>query len=292
MNFIVGQTKRPKHVEDNGQVVFEHYTRVSGEGPDKYELTETTPTEEECKAYGFLWNTETSKCGCKAAELDRLNVPSVGYNSNLHRGSSVIRDNVENSMILGEGHYLGRVTSNNTVSGFYNYLNDSVTGSTITGTRGNATISNHYVHGGNTIADITGERQYTRVIFGVKTTDGETNDSYINNDGVNFYPIPENSIMYFNVSVIAVRVGGTGSGDVGDYGSWLERGVVINQAGTLAIKRARKTMSHNGTTTNWRPTAAIDGTNFKVTFRGHDDMDVEWTATVDFTEFRASVSLE
>ena len=51
-------------------------------------------------------------------------------------------------------------------------------------------------------------------------------------------------------------------------------------------------MSHNGTTTNWRPTAAIDGTNFKVTFRGHDDMDVEWTATVDFTEFRASVSLE
>ena len=42
MNFIVGQTKRPKHVEDNGQVVFEHYTRVSGEGPDKYELTETT----------------------------------------------------------------------------------------------------------------------------------------------------------------------------------------------------------------------------------------------------------
>ena len=149
------------------------------------------------------------------------------------------------------------------------------------------------MHGGNVESpNSLGQRQFTRVIFGATTTVGTTVDTHLNGDGVSLYPIPTDSIMYFNVTCLAVRTGGTNdAGDIGDFGSWLERGVVINRNGTLQVKRTRKNMSSHGTITDWRPTAAIDGTNFKVTFRGETDCIIKFSATVDFTEIRSATSL-
>ena len=65
MRFKIDQTKRPKVIKEDGIVVFEHYTRKSAEGPDQLELTETTPTKEECLAYGFRYNDDTNECLCK-----------------------------------------------------------------------------------------------------------------------------------------------------------------------------------------------------------------------------------
>jgi len=289
MKFKIGHTKRPKFINKDNEVIFEHFTRQEGKGQDSLELTETTPTQEECEDYGFVYDRRYSKCTCKSARgYVYETTPNIGSNA-IDINLGLLRKR-QNLAINGHRNIALRAHSFS-ITGSDGKINEYCNDSVISGTRGNATIKNHYVHGGSQQTDILGERQYTRVLFGTQTTNGDTQDSYINNDGVNFYPIPENSAMYFNVSVLAVRVGGTGSGSVGDYASWLERGVVINQAGTLAIKRSRKTMSNNGTISAWRPTAAIDGTNFKVTCRGATDVNVEWTSTVDFTEFRASVAL-
>lgn len=283
MKFKIGHTKRPKYIDDGNVVIFEHITEKGKT------LAETTPTQEECEDYGFHYNKETNKCTCKStSKYDYRKGRNFGTNSiDAYVGDDRNKNNIH---IAGHRNIAKKVHSVS-ISGTDGKIDEFCNNSIVSGTRGHATIRNHYVHGGSQDTDILGERQYTRVLFGVKTTNGATNDSYINNDGINFYPIPENSIMYFNVSVVAVRVGGTGTGSLGDYASWLERGVVINQAGTLAIKRTRKAISSEGNHTNWRPTAAIDGTNFKVTCRGATDVDVEWTMTVDFTEFRASVAL-
>ena len=189
--------------------------------------------------------------------------------------------------------------NNNLINGEYNLVSENIyhverplNNCNISGYGGNATIPNHYVHGGNSVNDITGERQYTRVIFGTTTTAGGTVNSFINNDGEHFYPIPKNSIMYFHASCIAVRVGGSASGSVGDYAGWLERGIVINKNGTSSLTRTRKSMGNDGNHTSWRPTASITDNNFRITVRGATDMTLEWTCVVDFTEFRASVNLD
>jgi len=300
MKFKIGHTKRPKNVADNGIVVYEHYTRKGGEGPDSYELTETTPTQEECEAYGFTWlraeGNQPDRCACIDPDIEQTSLASKEQklNNNLDIGNdNFFNRRTYTSAAVGMRNEMGRETNNNLLTGDTNTVDDSVRNSVVSGTKGNATIQNHYVHGGNQITDNLGERQYTRVIFGMYTTVAGTQPAYINNDGASWYPIPENTAMMFNASCLAVRVGGSsGTGSVGDFYSWLERGVVINRAGTLQIKRTRKNMSNDGTgTSNWRPTAAIDGTNFKITFRGAADMNIEFVATVDFTELRTGVDI-
>lgn len=297
MEFKTGHTKRPKEIGDDGIVTFEHYTKV--EGSDTIELTETTVTEDECKAHGFTWLPANDLFGDRCILKIEKTSKHIDFNKNrtnliLGANHHIPRD-TENSVIIGSKISIGSNTNYNIASGFRGEINDSINSSFLEGSKGNVTVSNQHVQGCNQIADILGERQYTRVMFGVQSVQGSTIDSYLNNDGSSFYPIPENSAMYFNASILAVRVGTTGggevSGNIGDFGSWLERGVIINRDGTLEISRTRKEMETSGTTTDWRATAALDGTNFKITVRGEDNCTLEWAATIDFTEIRTLVDL-
>jgi len=100
--------------------------------------------------------------------------------------------------------------------------------------------------------------------------------------------------MYFHADVLAVRVGGTdtsGGGVVGDFGSWVERGVIINKSGVLSISRERDVIKHSGHTTNWQPTGIVSGTNFAMRVRGHADTIIEWASNITFTEIRTGVTL-
>ena len=291
MRFKIDQTKRPKVIKEDGIVIFEHYTRKSAEGPDQLELTETTPTKEECLAYGFRYNDVTNECLCKSAgTFEYMSTRAINTTNDTGFRNAVDIDLIGRH-INGKNNSLNEST-NCAVNGTFGVVNTGCVNSTIMGTRANATIPNHYVHGGSLEEDILGERQYTRVLFGVTSTAGSTINSHINNDGTNFYPVPTNSIMYFNASVVAVCTSSEAEGGgVGDFCSWLERGVIINRNGTMQIKRTRKTMSNHGSVSNWRPTAATSGTHFKITVRGETGKAIEWTATVDFTEFRSSTSL-
>ena len=99
--------------------------------------------------------------------------------------------------------------------------------------------------------------------------------------------------MYFHADVIAVRVGGSeGTGSIGDYKSWVERGVVTNisDAGT-SVNRERDTIKGNGTNTGWQPTAKVSGTNFTITCKATNDMTVEWASNITFTQIKTGVSL-
>jgi len=98
--------------------------------------------------------------------------------------------------------------------------------------------------------------------------------------------------MYFHADVIAVRVGGESEeGAVGDYASWVERGVVINKRGTLSIQRERDAIKSSGTVTDWRPTANFTGTNFRLTVRGETDEIIEWCSNITFTQIKTGVNL-
>ena len=138
------------------------------------------------------------------------------------------------------------------------------------------------------------KRQSIQLLYGLQSTDGSNKSSFLNGITDSLFAIPDNSVMYFHADVVAVRVGGTdtsGGGAVGDYGSWVERGVIINKSGVLSISRERDTIKHSGHTTNWQPTGIVSGTNFAMRVRGHENTIIEWASNITFTEIITGVAL-
>ena len=103
-------------------------------------------------------------------------------------------------------------------------------------------------------------------MYGCQTTNNSTVDSFLNNTTDSYFIPEDNAVYYFQSETLAVRVAGSsGSGAVGDYKSWVERGVVKNAAGTLSIDRSRTSPADSGTTSGWSPINAVSGANFRQT---------------------------
>jgi len=135
-------------------------------------------------------------------------------------------------------------------------------------------------------------KQSIQLIYGLQTTDNTNNSSFLNSVTDSLFAIPDNSIMYFHADIVAVRVGGLSrTGAVGDYGSWVERGVIINKSGNVTINRERDTIKSSGVITNWQPTGIVSGTNFAMRVRGNTDMIIEWASNITFTEIKTGVEL-
>jgi len=249
-----------------------------------------TPNQLQCEAYGYTYNKATGTCS------------TFRYNTNLDRNFNSINNKVEgagnstetgtnNTYIIGENNTVRGSSRNNIVVGSDNEIANGVNNANVYGTLGEATADNSIVLGGNVSADLLGERQSIQVLYGTQTTNGTNTISYLNNTTDKLLAVPENSAMYFHADVIALRVGGTGTGNLGDYASWVERGVIINESGTLSISRERDAIKSNGTVSNWQPTGIVSGTNFAMRVRGATDVTIEWCSNITFTQIKTSVAL-
>jgi len=250
-----------------------------------------TPNQLQCEAYGYTYNKATGTCS------------TFRYNTNLDRNFNNINNKVEgagntaetgtnNTYIIGENNTVRGLSRNNIVVGSNNEIANSVNNAFVYGTKGEATADNSIVLGGNAPDDLLAERQSIQLLYGTQSTTSGTVASYLNNTAANFFEIPENTAMYFHGDVIALRVGGSsGSGAVGDFASWVVRGVIINKSGTLSISTERDAIKSSGTVTNWRPTAVASATHFGINVRGQTNMTLEWASTINFTQIKTSVAL-
>jgi len=249
-----------------------------------------TPNQQQCEAYGYTYDESTGTC------------KAFMYNSNIERNIANVNNNVQgsrnvtetgtnNTYIMGESNTVKGLSRNNIIVGSNNEIANGINNSSVYGTKGEVTATNSIVLGGNAPTDNLAERQSIQLMYGVQTTAGGTVDSYLNNITDNYFTIPENTAMYFHADVLAVRVGGTGTGNAGDFLSWVERGVVINKSGTLSIERERDTIVGSGNHTNWRPTATFNGTDFIIEVRGATDTTIEWASNITFTQIKTGVAL-
>ena len=249
-----------------------------------------TPNQQQCEAYGYTYDESTGTC------------KAFMYNSNIERNIANVNNNVQgsrnvtetgtnNTYIMGESNTVKGLSRNNIIIGSNNEIANGINNSSVYGTKGEVTATNSIVLGGNAPTDNLAERQSIQLMYGVQTTAGSTVDSYLNNITDNYFTIPENTAMYFHADVLAVRVGGTGTGNAGDFLSWVERGVVINKSGTLSIERERDTIVGSGNHTNWRPTATFNGTDFIIEVRGAIDTTIEWASNITFTQIKTGVAL-
>ena len=277
--YITGFTVKPKAVTSFGIVIFT-------DGSD-----DITPNQLECEAYGYTYNQATGTCSIFTYNTN-LNTNINNISNTLKGAGNTTETGTNNNLILGESNTVRSSSRNNMIVGNQNEITNEINNTYVVGTLGLSTANNSIVLGGNSGSDVLGERQSIQLMYGVQTTAGTTVDSYLNNTTDSYFVIPDNSIMYFHADVIAVRVGGSAAeGDVGDYASWVERGVVINKSGTLTVNRERDAIKSSGTVTDWRPVANVSGTNFRMTVRGETNTTIEWNSNITFTEIKTGVAL-
>ena len=252
---------------------------------------EVTPNESLCTAYGYTFDRATSTCKAFHPTTDIYTSLRTEENS-LSGQSNVVGQGTSNSYILGSNNTIEGNSRNNIIVGNNNNIVEAVDNANVFGTLGEATANNSIVLGGNAAADNLGERQTRTIMYGKQTTDNSTVDAFLNNTTDSYFVVPENTVIYFQSETLAVRVGGaSGSGAVGDFKAWVERGVVKNAAGTLSIDRSRTSPADSGTTTGWSPINSVSGTNFLQTVKGATDMTLEWASTIRITQIKTGVTL-
>ena len=251
---------------------------------------EIIPNQLQCEAYGYTYNKQTGTCSTFRFNTN-INRSFSNISNKLQGAGNTTETGTNNTYIIGENNTVKGLSRNNIVVGNNNEIANGVNNANVSGTLGEATADNSIVLGGNNGTDTLGERQSIQLLYGLQTTDGVNTVSFLNNTTDSLFAIPDNTIMYFHADVVAVRVGGTAAGNVGDYASFVERGVIINESGTVTINRERDSIKSNGTVTGWQPTGIVSGTSFAMRVKGATDMTVEWCSNITFTQIKTGVTL-
>lgn len=265
MDFKIGYNVKPKEITTLSEVIFEEYQFLDG----RYQLVEVAPTEDECKGYGF--NYIDSKCWIASKKTDLKKIDNI-----IEAGSSNIkRTGANRCLIIGKS----------------NAINEYLSSSIVSGTKGEVVYHNSKVLGGNDISDELGERQAVQVMAAAATTNNVATTSYLNNDGATMIKVAEDSIINFSADVVAVRTGGTGAGDKGDFKAFNERGVVVNIGGALTIQRTRIIQESNGTTSGWLVEAKTTGEYLYLEVVGKNNRDIKWAIKWNLIEIKTGVDL-
>lgn len=248
------------------------------------------PNQLQCEAYGYTYDKASGTCSTFRfnTSLDR----SFSNISNKLQGAgNTTETGTNNTYIIGENNTVKGLSRNNIVVGNQNEIANGVSNANVYGTLGEATADNSIVLGGNASGDSLGERQSITLLFGTQTTDNTVSDSFLNNTSASYFAIPENTIIAFQTETVAVRIGGTGSGNNGDFKGFIETGVAINEAGTLSIDKSRSTIANTGTTTGWTCDISVSGTNLVQTVKGANNRTLMWATTIRMTQIKTGVAL-
>tara|TARA_R100000963_G_C4636989_1_gene100950 strand:- start:723 stop:1568 length:846 start_codon:yes stop_codon:yes gene_type:complete len=250
-----------------------------------------TPNQQQCEAYGYTYNSVDGTCDAYTFSTN-LGSSIRNETNKLQGAGNETRNGTNNSYVIGENNLVNGLSRNNIIVGSNNQIANSINNANVYGTLGDATATNSIVLGGNAGGDNLGERQNITLMYGWQTTNNSTVDAYLNNTLNSYFVVPINTAIYFQSETLAVRVGGdSGSGALGDFKSWVERGVVINKSGTLSIDRSRTSPADSGTTSGWSPINSVSGTNFLQTIKGATGMTIEWASTIRITQIKTGVSL-
>ena len=279
MEYKTGFSVKPSAITRIGKVIFTDGTN------------DITPNQLECEAYGYTYNNATGTCSAYRFNTS-INRNMSNIDNFIKGKNNTTETGTTDTLIMGQNNVVKGMSRNNILIGSNNQIANEVNNAFVYGTLGEATADNSIVLGGNTGTDILGERQSITLMYGQQTTDNSTVDAFLNNTTDSYFVVPENAVIYFQSETLAVRVAGAeGEGSVGDFKSWVERGVVKNARGTLSIDRSRVSPADSGNTTGWSPINSVSGTNFLQTVKGANGMTIEWVSTIRITQIQTSVEL-
>ena len=276
--YITGFTVKPASISALGDVTFTDGTN------------DVTPNQLQCEAYGYTYNQVTGTCSTFRYNTNLNRAVANENNKTFGTGNST-QTGTNNTLVMGENNTIRGLSRNSIITGNQNEIANGVNNANVSGTLGEATADNSIVLGGNAGTDSLGERQSITVLYGTETTDNSTVDSYLNNTTDSYFTIPDNTIVAFQTETVAVRIGGTGAGAVGDFKAFTETGVAINKSGVLSIDKTRVTIANSGSTSGWISDITVSGTNLVQTVKGANNRDIMWATTIRMTQLKAGVTL-
>ena len=276
--YLTGFTVKPASISALGTVTFTDGTN------------DVIPNQLQCEAYGYTYNQVTGTCSTFRYNTNLNRVVANENNKTFGTGNST-QTGTNNTLVMGENNTVRGFSRNSIITGNQNEIANGVNNANVSGTLGEATADNSTVLGGNAGTDSLGERQTITVMYGGQTDDNSTVDSYLNNVTGSYFQIPENTIVLFETQTIAVRIGGSGGGSLGDYKTFTEVGTAINKSGVLSISSSRTILSSVGTTAGWLPSVGVSGTNFLQQVQGKNNRDIMWATTIRFTQIKTGVTL-
>ncbi len=276
--YLSGFTVKPLTISGLGVVRFTDGTN------------EVTPNQLQCEAYGYTYNKAEGTCSVFRFNTN-LNRSFDNSNNSTKGAQNVTETGTNNTLIMGESNTVKGFSRNNIIIGSNNEIANGVNNANVFGTFGEATADNSIVLGGNAGTDILGKRQAIQLLYGVQTTGADAVDSYLNGITGSYFVVPENTAIMFEADILAVRVGGTGSGAVGDFKTWIETGVVINKSGTLSVDSSTISHSSSGTTGGWDAVSTVSETNYIMSVEGVEDKTIDWVSNLRFTQLKTGVTL-
>ena len=286
IQFAPGLNSKPLAVSGFGAVKFTTGRDSTGA------IIEITPNQTQCEAYGYTYNQSTGTC---SAYTFNSNVQGVINNENNRTFGvgNISGVGTNNTLVMGESNTIRGNSRNSLVTGKSNQIAEDVNNVSMSGTSGEATASNSVVLGGNSFTAPLGMKQSIHLMYGRQTTTSGWVASYLNDTTASYFNIPDNTVMYFHAEVLGVRVGGTGTGNPGDFASFVERGVIINKSGVTSISRERDAIKSSGTVTTWltRSSVSAANTNFILEVKGAANVTIEWASTIRFTQIKTGVTL-
>jgi hypothetical protein len=277
--YITGFSVKPKHISNLGDVMFTDGT---------YDIA---PNQVQCEAYGYTYDAATGTC--KAFTHSTTLQRNFTNESNTIKGqNNITTSGTRNTFIMGERNTINGDSRNNIIIGNNNEIANGVNNAFVYGTKAEATTDNTIILGSNVVSDPLGTRQTMTFMYGVQTDDNSTVNAYLNTTVDSYFVVPTDTAVYFQSETLALRVAGSEvAGAIGDFKSWVERGVVINKSGTLSIQRSRTSPASSGTTTGWSPINSVSGTNFLQTVKGASNMTIDWVSTIRVTQLKTKVAL-
>ena len=276
--YLTGFTVKPASISTLGEVTFTDGTN------------DVTPNQLQCEAYGYTYNQVTGTCSTFRYNTN-LNRAVANENNKTFGVGNSTQTGTNNTIVMGENNTVRGFSRNSIITGNQNEIANGVNNANVSGTLGEATADNSIVLGGNAGTDALGERQSITVLYGTETTDNSVVDSYLNNTTDSYFVIPDNTIVAFQTETVAVRIGGTGAGAVGDFKAFIETGVAINESGVLSIDKSRVIIANSGSTAGWISDITVSGTNLVQTVKGANNRDIMWATTIRMTQIKTGVNL-
>tara|TARA_R110002094_G_scaffold69546_1_gene78544 strand:+ start:40 stop:1356 length:1317 start_codon:yes stop_codon:yes gene_type:complete len=276
--YLTGFTVKPASISGLGEVTFTDGTN------------DVTPNQLQCEAYGYTYNQASGTCSTFRYNTNLNRAVSNENNKTFGVGNST-QTGTNNTIVMGENNTVRGLSRNSIITGNQNEIANGVNNANVSGTLGEATADNSIVLGGNAGTDSLGERQSITVLYGTETSDNSLVDSYLNNTTGSYFVIPDNTIVAFQTETVAVRIGGSGAGAVGDFKAFIETGVAINESGVLSIDKSRVIIANSGSTAGWISDISVSGTNLVQSVKGANNRDLMWATTIRMTQIKTGVAL-
>ena len=276
--YLTGFTVKPALISGLGEVTFTDGTN------------DVTPNQLQCEAYGYTYNKASGTCSTFRYNTN-LNRAVANENNKTFGVGNSTQTGTNNTIVMGENNTVRGFSRNSIIIGNQNEISNGVNNANVFGTLGEVTADNSIVLGGNAGTDTLGERQSITVLYGTETSDNSLVDSYLNNTTGSYFVIPDNTIVAFQTETVAVRIGGTGAGAVGDFKAFIETGVAINKSGVLSIDKSRVIIANSGSTAGWISDISVSGTNLVQTVKGANNRDLMWATTIRMTQIKTGVAL-